>query len=267
MLRMEHRVYKQLCRELSQKSRSLREVAEKYSLDAETVFIIHSQLVVNHVKKNYYKFFDRKDEFLERWRAGETILQISCSVGFPPVLIASMILSAMGEPRGRVRQILRDPGCLENPRLAGEILQALRKDPIYSPQGVKTQEERGRRVEKLVADWLTKSKISFITQREAEKMNMVKTPDFIVKSDFEIMGEKIFWLESKASFGDPPEIRRGYIKQFKPYIEIFGPGMVIYWYGFVKNHRVEPVKWCNHLYIGSKTLIERGAWGETKPPK
>ncbi|RLG70275.1 MAG: hypothetical protein DRO11_06485 [Methanobacteriota archaeon] len=62
-------------------------------------------------------------------------------------------------------------------------------------------------------------------------------------------------------------MRRGYVKQFKPYIEVFGPGLVIYWYGFVNNHGAEPIKWCDHLYIGSKNLVEGEHLPNQEPTK
>lgn len=44
-------------------------------------------------------------------------------------------------------------------------------------------------------------------------------------------GHKIYWVESKASFGDNTEFRFNSRKQLVPYTQLFGPGLVVYWVG------------------------------------
>ena len=46
-------------------------------------------------------------------------------------------------------------------------------------------------------------------------------------------GQKIFWIESKASFGDAAEFKINSNKQLIPYTELFGPGVVVYWTGYL----------------------------------
>jgi hypothetical protein len=46
-------------------------------------------------------------------------------------------------------------------------------------------------------------------------------------------GHKIFWIESKASFGDAAEFKINSNKQLIPYTELFGPGVVVYWTGYL----------------------------------
>ena len=46
-------------------------------------------------------------------------------------------------------------------------------------------------------------------------------------------GWNINWIESKATFGDRVEVNKNMKKQLEPYLELFGQGVVIYWFGFV----------------------------------
>lgn len=48
-------------------------------------------------------------------------------------------------------------------------------------------------------------------------------------------GRVVHWIDSKASFGDPFVHREQGLKQFQSYVNRYGPGLVIYWMGFVEE--------------------------------
>ena len=52
-------------------------------------------------------------------------------------------------------------------------------------------------------------------------------------------GSRKYWIESKATFGDPYEIRRHLRKQLQPYSDMFGDGAVVYWFGHVDDQKYE----------------------------
>jgi Protein of unknown function TPD sequence-motif len=47
----------------------------------------------------------------------------------------------------------------------------------------------------------------------------------------------IHWIDSKAMFGDPLTHRDNLENQLQGYVNRFGPGLVIYWFGYVEEIR------------------------------
>ena len=78
-----------------------------------------------------------------------------------------------------------------------------------------------------------------------------KTPDFLLDGPIYYRGEEINWIESKASMGDLKEVKKNIKKQLSAYFELFGPGMVIYWFGIIDDL---PVK--EGILIESEEVLE-----------
>ena len=60
-----------------------------------------------------------------------------------------------------------------------------------------------------------------------------KTPDIKLELPIAVNGRIVNWIDSKASFCDPlVHVERG-ADQFQGYVNRFGPGMVVYWFGVI----------------------------------
>eukprot|EP01127_Copromyxa_protea_P014325 TRINITY_DN3975_c0_g1_i1.p1 TRINITY_DN3975_c0_g1~~TRINITY_DN3975_c0_g1_i1.p1 ORF type:complete len:116 (+),score=15.71 TRINITY_DN3975_c0_g1_i1:499-846(+) len=84
--------------------------------------------------------------------------------------------------------------------------------------------------ELILQEKLTNLGVSFFTEVELRKA-YYKTPDIYLKVPISIWGVTVNWIESKASFGTI-ENNTSNLEQFWGYQSRYGPGIVIYWFGF-----------------------------------
>lgn len=81
--------------------------------------------------------------------------------------------------------------------------------------------------------WLEKQGITFATEVQSRVAGKTRTPDFLLDKPTKLGGRTVNWVESKASFGDDKEVMRDFNKQLSDYVHHFGPGIVVYAYGFI----------------------------------
>ncbi len=60
-----------------------------------------------------------------------------------------------------------------------------------------------------------------------------KTPDFLLLKPMTWHGDEYNWIESKASFGDEYIHRKNHRGQVSEYVELYGQGILVYWYGYL----------------------------------
>eukprot|EP01117_Protostelium_nocturnum_P014854 TRINITY_DN569_c1_g1_i1.p1 TRINITY_DN569_c1_g1~~TRINITY_DN569_c1_g1_i1.p1 ORF type:complete len:100 (+),score=15.86 TRINITY_DN569_c1_g1_i1:832-1131(+) len=72
-------------------------------------------------------------------------------------------------------------------------------------------------------------------EEELRSKGYPKTPDVKLKTPIIIKEHVVYWIDSKASFGDDYNYSVNYKEQFSGYISRYGPGLVIYWFGFIQE--------------------------------
>lgn len=180
-----------------------------------------------------------------------TILEMANEIGIAPILMARLILDGLikqdklelveqesikSKDKISISFLIRETHLLKDGRLAYEIMECSFMDEDYGPSIDLVKNLIGIEYELKLERILVQHGISFIKEKELREKGFDKTPDF--KLDIPIClsnGALISWIDSKATFGDEQSHSEYYENQFKFYLNRFGSGLVIYWFGYLKD--------------------------------
>lgn len=230
---MNLRTYQELYDALSSR-KALEQLQDTLQYDDELLLVIYTQRVVREATKRFYKVKHHARKFHRMWRNGTSFVEIAQRENFPPVLLALITLEEEGISRRQFWKHLNDLDGVKNKRLRRELLNVCEVDLVYSPAGTERQYERGAWGEEKLQNWLHAEGVEFRSEEEL-RAEFQKTPDALLGEPIEYNGGEVFWIESKATFGDPVEVRRHVKRQLKPYVDLFGEGLVIYWFGYAED--------------------------------
>jgi hypothetical protein len=236
--------------------RDIDRLAEELRIDRELLLVMYTQRTVRDATRRFYIVKNDVRKMVKEWRKGVSIYKMARRINFPPVLLGLMIAPEIGVTRKQYWKYIRDPETCRDKRLKKELKQLAELDMIYSPKGAQTQTERGKWGEALLEEWLDKRKLGYRTEEELRSTHK-KTPDVLLDKPIKIDGEKIYWIESKASFGDEIELKKNVRRQLKPYTELFGKGAVVYWFGFIEG--IEPPE---GILLLDKSFFDDGGPGD-----
>ena len=209
-------------------------LAENFGHDKELLLVIYTQRVVRDTTKRFYRVKAQARRLAFEWQHGASLLQIARRFEFPPILASLMILEQRKVPRKQFWKMIRDLDGVQDRRLRRELGEVVETDIVYSPAGSARQYARGRWGEHKLESWLDGRGLEYETEKDL-RAKYDKTPDILLHKPLEMNGSKKYWIESKAIFGDPYEVRRHIKKQLRPYSEMFGDGTVVYWFGHVDD--------------------------------
>lgn len=207
-------------------------LSEEFKLSEETIFVIYSQKITRIATRRYYKVKANSKNLLRDWIRGKSFVSISKELSFPAVLTALLILLEYGISRKKYWRYLCEVENIGIERIREELKEVSDYDLVYSPKAMVLQRKRGEEFEEFVKNWLCKNNIEFLRENDLKPKNK-KTPDFFLKTPFEVDNFIVNWIECKASFGDDIEFRKNLKKQLLPYLTQFGTGIVIYKYGII----------------------------------
>ncbi len=215
-----------------QKYSDIARLSRNTGIEEEVLLVIYTQKVTRDATRRYYRIKSRAPKFYHQWRSGKPLMKFARENRFPPILTALIILLEGEYTRKGFWRLVENPSKVPDARLRREIKEIVREDQIYSPDGAEVQAERGRMGEVRLQRWLDDHHVAYRDEEEL-RGEYPKTPDILLDAPLVYNGTKLYWMESKANFGDRTEVSRNYKRQLKPYSELFGPGMVIYWFGVV----------------------------------
>jgi hypothetical protein len=127
-----------------------------------------------------------------------------------------------------------DVSAEELDRLQGNIEEARVQDRMYSPFMDNVRRLSGVEYEALLCQQLRNANVPFWSEDELRRKGFVKTPDVKLQLPIAVDGHIVHWIDSKATFGDEKSHRNQYMDQYQQYVNRYGPGMVIYWFGFTR---------------------------------
>lgn len=209
-------------------------LAENFGYDKELLLVIYTQRVVRDTTKRFYRVKAQARRLAFEWQHGASLLQIARRFEFPAILASLMILEQRKVPRKQFWKMIRDLDGVQDRRLRRELAEVVETDIVYSPAGSSRQYARGRWGEHKLESWLDGRGLEYETEKDL-RAKYDKTPDILLHKPLEMNGSKKYWIESKAIFGDPFEVRRHIKKQLRPYSDMFGDGAVVYWFGHVDD--------------------------------
>jgi len=169
-----------------------------------------------------------------------TNLDDSANVGRPALRQAdgdSNEVVEISVSKQEVNKALRNPETLlaENARLASEVPLCNVLDDDYGPVSDMIKQSIGHEKEVYLKRRAKELNLVFKDEDQMRAEGFDKTPDLRLEIPVAIEGVVIHWIESKASFGDE-STHSVYLKdQFWSYQNRFGPGIVIYWFGFIEE--------------------------------
>jgi len=135
----------------------------------------------------------------------------------------------------RVKELMKDVSKIEEESLREQVREAIREDAFYSTLLEKVKEREGLEYEFKLKQKLENITLQFLSEPSLRQLGFSKTPDFKLVVPIMIEGKVINWIESKASFGDFSTHSHFLSSQFWSYYDRFGPGLIIYWFGFIQQ--------------------------------
>ena len=170
------------------------------------------------------------------------IVNIAVEAGYPPYLMARIIVEALTGHKGkRLTDAMKDPSLHlsspphGSPFLASSVLKAVNSDPLCGPRHDLYRRHVGISFEHLLARQLDRLNVPFVTEDHLRSLGTSKTPDILLSSPVAFFADgryrPVCWIDSKALFGDATTHRTEVVAQATGYVHRFGPGMLLYWFG------------------------------------
>nr|XP_040130100.1 CDAN1-interacting nuclease 1 isoform X1 [Ictidomys tridecemlineatus] len=216
-----------------------------------TLLSIFSQEYQKHIKRTHAKHHTSEaiENYYQRYLNGvvkngaaPVLLELANEVDYAPSLMARIILERFLQEheetppsKSVINSMLRDPSQIPDGVLANQVYQCIVNDCCYGPLVDCIKHAIGHEHEVLLRDLLLEKNLSFLDEDQLRAKGYDKTPDFILQVPVAVEGHIIHWIESKASFGDECSHHAYLHDQFWSYWNRFGPGLVIYWYGFIQE--------------------------------
>lgn len=120
-------------------------------------------------------------------------------------------------------------------RLIKDVTLCVDCDTNYGPSSDAARHFAGDEYEVKLYDALGAAGIAYWTEKNLRDTGHHKTPDARLRVPIAVNGRIICWIDSKATFGDEGQHASYRELQYEKYSNRYGPGMVIYWHGYLAD--------------------------------
>ncbi|CAK8697924.1 unnamed protein product [Clavelina lepadiformis] len=238
-------------------------VQEKFGLCFGTDTLLSICLIAHqqHTKKTIFE--KTKDEYVDLYynqylqritmqdTAQSVLLDLSVEVDLPPALMARLVLKKYLTQKSyecsheslnvktELSRMMKNPYAIPDPQLSRNVRQCIVHDIGYGPVTDCIRHMVGLEYEEKLVNCVKALKIPYQDETELRSIGYDKTPDIKLQIPIAVNNKVVCWIESKASFGTPETHKQYLNDQYYSYWNRFGPGLVIYWFGFVDELAVE----------------------------
>ncbi|XP_054271634.1 CDAN1-interacting nuclease 1 isoform X2 [Macrosteles quadrilineatus] len=209
-------------------------------------------MMTNHgrVKQNKQDVIKRYREGIEAGEEPGLIIRLARFYDVAPALIAKVVLEETFEKRiskkgekdnlnatskNMIKDMFKDTTQIQDPDLAYEVFLSIVFDNMYGPISDVTKHCLGSEYEAKLEREVARLGLSFRTEEQLRARGFDKTPDVKLETPCAVDGFIISWVESKAVFGDKMTHDQYAKDQYLSYWNRFGPGLVIYWFGYLET--------------------------------
>jgi len=243
----------------------LKKLCEKFSDEKpETLRSILSLEHTNQVKRTHKIIESKRRQIFEQYTSAVNssnyqqgvVLKIAKENRYSPMQIGKIVLEETLKENNIqgdqtiIKEQLKNTALIEDPKLSTEIWLANLKDNNYGVTSEWIKSSIGYEYEKKAKKELEKLGLSYHDEYELRSKGFDKTPDIKLDIPFAYKGLVINWIESKALFGDEQNHKKYLKDQLLTYYNRFGPGLVIYWFGFIEEldiNREQGILICDHF--------------------
>lgn len=215
--------------------------------DYEAAISIRRQLHTRWIRRHAPEVREQLPALAAEWRAGADITTLARRCAYPPYLTARMLIEVLcGVPKAKVGDVVKAADtAIADPRLRRELREAMDADPDTGPANDRVRRIVGAEYELLLQRKLRGRRVPYESEDELRVRGLAKTPDVRFLIPLGVRDPRsgawceVNWIDSKAMFGDPLTYESEHLPQLMGYVNRYGPGLVIYWFGFVETLPVE----------------------------
>lgn len=235
----------------------------------DTLFAMFEQLFQRQISRNFYLLRQHGYEFVRLFKRGETtLIEIAHRHNLTPVMVARRVLEIVlfnnnnnnnnhnkatnnnsdknndhsrhhHQPsrldKRKITKYLRDPSTIPSQPLRNQVIQCIHADDLFGPNIDRTRAVLGLEYESLLLDHVSALGLEYETEHDLRQRSSFKTPDVLLRVPVAFHDKVVCWIDSKAKFADEYTLKKDYSDSVSSYVGRFGPGMVVYWFGFVSD--------------------------------